>query len=99
MSRARLAPEAARLKTGHTYVLALRWEAGKRVVLAEGAAVPFDDHVAGREEWCGQMLSEDEYAKGERFPQRHDHSLEQGVRGQGEAAPTRKLAKASGRRP
>ncbi|MFE1147437.1 hypothetical protein ACFW42_09940 [Streptomyces albidoflavus] len=61
--------------------------------------MPFDDHVAGREEWCGQVLSEDEYAKGERFSQRDDHSLEQAVRGQGEAATTRKLAKASNRQP
>ncbi|MFL9655506.1 hypothetical protein ACJ7VE_17520 [Streptomyces sp. PB17] len=93
------APEAPRLETGHTYVLALRWDADQWVVLGEGAAVPFDDHVAGRGEWCGQVLSEDEFAKGERFSQRDDHSLEQAVRGQSEAAISRELAKAGGRRP
>lgn len=93
------APEAPRLETGHTYVLALRWEAAQWVVLGEGAAVPFDDHVAGRGEWCGRVLSEDDFAKGERFSQRDDHSLEQAVRGQGEAAISRELATAGARRP
>ncbi|MFD6434192.1 hypothetical protein [Streptomyces venezuelae] len=93
------APEAPRLESGHTYVLALRWDAGHWVVLGEGAAVPFDDQVAGRGEWCGQTLSEDDFAKGERFSQRDDRSLERAVRGQGEAAITRELEKAGGRRP
>lgn len=89
------APEASRLETGHTYVLALRWDADQWIVLGEGAAVPFDDHVAGRGEWCGQVLSEDDFAKGERFSLRDDHSLEQAVRGQDEHAISRELAKAS----
>ncbi|MEU6676416.1 hypothetical protein [Streptomyces sp. NPDC046925] len=93
------APEAPRLETGHTYVLALRWDAGQWVVLGSGAAVPFDDHVAGRGEWCGQVLSEDDFAKGERFFQRDDHSLEEAVRGQGEDAISRELRKAGGKRP
>ncbi|MFD5655017.1 MULTISPECIES: hypothetical protein [unclassified Streptomyces] len=45
------------------------------------------------------MLSEADFAKGERFSQRHDHSLEETVRGQGEAAISRELAKAGSRRP
>ncbi|MEW2389330.1 hypothetical protein AB0933_13320 [Streptomyces venezuelae] len=94
-----MAPEAPRLETGHTYVLALRWDAGHWVVLGEGAAVPFDDHVAGRGEWCGQVLSEDDFAKGERFSQRVGHSLEQTVRGRDEKAILRELQKASAKRP
>ncbi|MFI0237641.1 hypothetical protein [Streptomyces sp. NPDC016845] len=88
------AAEAPRLETGHTYVLALRWDAGRWVVLGEGAAVPFDDQVAGRGEWCGQVLSEDDFARGERFAQRDDHSLEETVRGRDEAAISRELEKA-----
>ncbi|MEU5777858.1 hypothetical protein ABZ819_31720 [Streptomyces venezuelae] len=94
-----MAPEAPRLETGHTYVLALRWDAGHWVVLGEGAAVPFDDHVAGRGEWCGQVLSEDDFAKGERFSQRVGHSLEETVRGRDETAILRELEKASAKRP
>ncbi|WP_229871790.1 hypothetical protein [Streptomyces longisporoflavus] len=93
------APEAPRLETGHTYVLALRWDADQWVVLGEGAAVPFDDHVAGRGEWCGQVLGEDDFAKGERFAQRDGHSLEETVRGQDEAAILRELEKTGGKRP
>lgn len=92
------APEAPRLETGHTYLLALRWEAGRWIVLGEGAAVPFDDHVAGRGEWCGRVLSEDDFAKGERFSRRDDHSLEETVRGQDEHAVSRELAKTNGRK-
>lgn len=93
------APEAPRLEIGHMYVLALRWEADQWVVLGEGAAVPFDDRVAGRGEWCGMVLSEDDFAKGERFSRRDDHSLEETVQGQGEAAISRELAKTGSKRP
>ncbi|MFJ9123448.1 MULTISPECIES: hypothetical protein [unclassified Streptomyces] len=92
------APEAPRLETGHTYVLALRWDAGQWIVLGEGAAVPFDDHVAGRGEWCGRVLNEDDFAKGEGFSRRDDHSLEETVRGQDEHAISRELAKTNGRK-
>lgn len=92
----RTAPEAPRLETGRTYVLALRWDAGQWIVLGEGAAVPFDDHVVGRGEWCGRVLSEGDFAKGERFSQRDDRSLEETVRGQDEHAISRELEKASG---
>ncbi|MFI1675870.1 hypothetical protein [Streptomyces sp. NPDC020607] len=93
------APAAPRLESGHRYVLALRWDADQWVVLGEGAAVPFDDHVAGRGEWCGQVLSEDDFAKGERFAQRDDHSLEETVRGQDEAAISHELEKTDDKRP
>ncbi|NEB15880.1 hypothetical protein [Streptomyces coelicoflavus] len=85
------APQAPRLEIGHTYVLALRWDDGLWVVLGEGAAVPFDDHVVGRGEWCGRVLSEGGFAEGERFSRQDDHSLEEAVLGQGEHAISREL--------
>jgi hypothetical protein len=81
-----LSPEAPRLETGHTYLLALRWDGGRWAVLGEGAAVPFDDHVAGRGEWCGRVLSTGDVALGEHFSRKSDHSLEKAVLGQGEEA-------------
>ncbi|MFD7563920.1 hypothetical protein ACFV7O_12080 [Streptomyces tendae] len=89
----RTAPQAPRLEIGHTYVLALRWDDGRWVVLGEGAAVPFDDHVAGRGEWCGRVLSEDDFAAGEHFSRRDDHSLEKTVLGRDEHAISRELGK------
>lgn len=95
----RTAPDAPRLETGHAYVLALRWDAGQWVVLGEGAAVPFDEHVVGRGEWCGRVLNEDDFAKGEQFSPRDAPSLEETVRGQDEDAISRELVKAGGKRP
>ncbi|MFD0460287.1 hypothetical protein ACFQ2H_39575 [Streptomyces violaceoruber] len=45
------------------------------------------------------VLSEDDFAKGERFSRRDDHSLEETVQGQGEAAISRELAKTGSKRP
>ncbi|MFJ8949186.1 hypothetical protein ACIRO1_03715 [Streptomyces sp. NPDC102381] len=44
------------------------------------------------------MLSEDDFAKGEGFSRRDDHSLEETVRGQDEHAISRELAKTNGRK-
>ncbi|MET9825754.1 MULTISPECIES: hypothetical protein [Streptomyces] len=85
---------APRLEPGHTYVLALRWESDRWVVLGEGAAVPFDDRTAGRGEWCGRVLSEDDVALGERFSRLDDDSLEEDVKGQDERAVVRELEQA-----
>ncbi|GGL70570.1 hypothetical protein GCM10010129_12610 [Streptomyces fumigatiscleroticus] len=90
----RTAPEASRLETGHTYLLALRWTDGQWAVLGEGAAVPFDDRVAGQGEWCGRVLSKEDVAAGERFSREDDHSLEKAVFGLGEQAVTEELRKA-----
>ncbi|MFG2315019.1 hypothetical protein [Streptomyces tendae] len=89
----RTSPQAPRLEIGHTYVLALRRDGGRWIVLGEGAAVPFDDHVAGRGEWCGRVLGEDDFARGERFSRRDDHSLEEAVLGRDEHAISRELRK------
>lgn len=82
----RTAAAAPRLETGHTYLLALRWTDDGWVVLGEGAAVPFDDHVAGQGEWCGRVLSKEDVALGERFSRKDDTSLEKAVLGRGEEA-------------
>jgi hypothetical protein len=82
----RTAAAAPRLETGHTYLLAVRWVDKGWVVLGEGAAVPFDDHVAGQGEWCGRALSKEDVALGERFSRTDDSSLEEDVWGQGEDA-------------
>ncbi|GGU36246.1 hypothetical protein [Streptomyces daghestanicus] len=82
----RTAAAAPRLETGHTYLLALRWVDGAWKVLGEGAAVPFDDHVAGRGEWCGRVLGEGDVALGERFSREDDSSLEEDVWGRNEEA-------------
>jgi hypothetical protein len=89
--------DAPRLETGHTYLLAVRRHAGHWTVLGEGAAVPFDDRVAGRGEWCGRVLTEQDVARGERFSRHDDQSLEEALLGQGEAAVSRELARAEGR--
>ncbi|MET9731919.1 hypothetical protein ABZZ79_15065 [Streptomyces sp. NPDC006458] len=89
--------DAPRLETGHTYLLALRWDEGGWTVLGEGAAVPFDDGVAGRGEWCGRVLTEADVAAAERFSRKDDRSLEKALLGRGEAAVSRELARAEGR--
>ncbi|MFV0135961.1 hypothetical protein ACLGIH_22575 [Streptomyces sp. HMX87] len=85
---------APRLEPGHTYLLALRWDEGRWTVLGEGAAVPFDDGTAGRGEWCGRVLGEEDFARGERFSRRDDSSLEETVLGQNAQAVTRELKRA-----
>ncbi|MFJ3498478.1 hypothetical protein ACIPPJ_33485 [Streptomyces sp. NPDC086091] len=92
-----LTPDAPRLETGHTYLLALRWDEGRWNVLGEGAAVPFDDHVAGRGEWCGRELREQDVALAERFSRQDDHSLEKAVVGKGQQAVVRELRQAVSR--
>ncbi|MEG3627328.1 hypothetical protein [Streptomyces poriticola] len=87
----RTTAEAPRLEPGHTYLLALRWVSGGWAVLGEGAAVPFDDGVAGQGEWCGRVLGKDDVALGERFSRLDDHSLEKAVHGQDEQAVRREL--------
>ncbi|MFB7091029.1 hypothetical protein [Streptomyces sp. NPDC056296] len=86
---------APRLEPGHTYLLALRWTSGQWAVLGEGAAVPFDRHIAGQGEWCGRTLSKDDVARGERFSRKDDHSLEKAVHGQDEPAVIRELERAN----
>ncbi|MFB7595386.1 hypothetical protein [Streptomyces sp. NPDC056160] len=90
----RTAGDAPRLETGHTYLLALRWSGDGWVVLGEGASVPFDEHTAGRGEWCGRVLSKDDVARGELFSRSDDHSLEKALLGQDEQAVVRALARA-----
>ncbi|MCZ9345500.1 hypothetical protein NGM37_47955, partial [Streptomyces sp. TRM76130] len=90
----RTAAAAPRLETGHTYLLALRWADGGWVVLGEGAAVPFDDHVAGQGEWCGRVLSKEDVALGERFSRKDDTSLEKAVLGRDEEAVSAALREA-----
>ncbi|MFJ4469780.1 hypothetical protein ACIP2X_20220 [Streptomyces sp. NPDC089424] len=92
----RTAASAPRLEAGHTYLLAVRWTAGGWAVLGEGAALPFDDRVAGRGEWCGRALSEEDVARGERFSRRVDDSLEKSVHGHGEQAVLSALRSAGG---
>ncbi|GEC10644.1 hypothetical protein SSP24_82990 [Streptomyces spinoverrucosus] len=82
----RTAAYAPRLEPGHTYLLAVRWTADGWAVLGEGAAVPFDDRTAGRGEWCGRVLTEEDVARGERFSRRADDSLEKAVNGRDEQA-------------
>jgi hypothetical protein len=86
---------APRLEPGHTYILAIRWSAGRWEVLGEGAAIPFDDGTVGQGEWCGRALSQDDIAQGEHFSRRDDHSLEKAVHGQDKQAVTQELAQAS----
>ncbi|CAL9567381.1 hypothetical protein SUDANB145_04749 [Streptomyces sp. enrichment culture] len=90
----RTAAAAPRLETGHTYLLALRWVDDAWVVLGEGAAVPFDDHVAGQGEWCGRVLSKEDVSLGERFSREDDKSLEKAVFGRNEEAVGAALRKA-----
>ncbi|MFF3741219.1 hypothetical protein [Streptomyces sp. NPDC002566] len=95
----RTTPEAPRLEPGHTYLLALRREAGEGgagrwSVLGEGAAVPFDDRTVGRGEWCGRVLDEEDVALAERFSRSDDHSLEKVVLGRDERAVTGELQRA-----
>ncbi|MDN3028878.1 hypothetical protein [Streptomyces sp. S.PB5] len=87
----RTAPNASRLETGHTYLLALRWSGDGWTVLGEGAAVPFDDGVVDQGEWCGRVLSKEDVARGERFSRKDDDSLEKAVLGQDAAAVKRAL--------
>ncbi|MBX9397919.1 hypothetical protein K4749_31125 [Streptomyces sp. TRM72054] len=82
----RTAAYAPRLEPGHTYLLAVRWTADGWAVLGEGAAIPFDDRTAGRGEWCGRVLTEEDVARGERFSRRADDSLEKAVHGRDEQA-------------
>ncbi|MBG0854035.1 hypothetical protein I2W78_19825 [Streptomyces spinoverrucosus] len=82
----RTAGYAPRLELDHTYLLAVRWTADGWAVLGEGAAIPFDDRTAGRGEWCGRVLSEEDVARGERFSRRADDSLEKAVNGRDEQA-------------
>ncbi|MFF4830224.1 hypothetical protein [Streptomyces sp. NPDC001315] len=91
-----LTGDAPRVVPGHTYILALRWEEDRWVSLGEGAVVPFDGHVVGRGEWCGQVLGTDGFAEGERISRHDDHSLEKSLLGQGENALTRALDRAAG---
>ncbi|WP_329560036.1 hypothetical protein OG711_20965 [Streptomyces uncialis] len=86
---------APRFETGHTYLLALRWDAGRWAVLGEGAAVPFDDRTVGQGEWCGRDLSKEDVARGERFSRPDDTSLEESLLGRNAQAVTRELDKAS----
>lgn len=90
----RTAPDAPRLETGHTYLLALRWSPDGWTVLGEGAAVPFDDGVAGQGEWCGRVLSKEDVARGELFSRKDDDSLEETILGQDEQAVRRELDRA-----
>jgi hypothetical protein len=92
-------PNAPRLETGHTYLLALRWSDDGWIVLGEGAAVPFDDRTGDQGEWCGRVLSKEDVARGERFSRLDDHSLEKAALGRNEQAVTRELDRASGTRP
>ncbi|WP_030038716.1 hypothetical protein [Streptomyces resistomycificus] len=92
----RTAPNAPRLETGHTYLLALRWSDDGWIVLGEGAAVPFDDRTGDQGEWCGRVLSKEDVARGERFSRKDDQSLEKAVLGQDEQAITRALDRADG---
>ncbi|MFF7450689.1 MULTISPECIES: hypothetical protein [unclassified Streptomyces] len=78
----RTAADAPRLEIGHTYLLALRWGPEGWNVLGEGAAVPFDDGVADRGEWCGRVLSEGDVARGELFSRKADNSLEKAILGE-----------------
>ncbi|MFF9812370.1 hypothetical protein [Streptomyces sp. NPDC014006] len=93
-SRARvdvLTGDAPRVVPGHTYILALRHREGRWVALGEGGVVPFDGHVVGRGEWCGQVVGTDGFAHGERLDRRDDHSLEKALLGQGDQALVRTL--------
>ncbi|MET9381474.1 hypothetical protein ABZY09_10350 [Streptomyces sp. NPDC002928] len=93
-----LAGDAPRVVPGHTYILALRWDADRWVSLGEGAVVPFDDHTVGRGEWCGQVLGTDDFAEGERISRSDDHSLEKTLLGQDENALTRALDRGAGQK-
>lgn len=86
-----LTGDAPRVMPGHTYVLALRRRDGRWVALGEGGVVPFDGHVVGRGEWCGQVVDTDGFAHGERLARHDDHSLEKALLGQGDQALTRAL--------
>ncbi|MGW1148112.1 hypothetical protein ACWD6I_24405 [Streptomyces sp. NPDC002454] len=88
------AGNAPRLEAGHTYLLALRWSGGRWTVLGEGAAVPFDEGTAGRGEWCGRELGEEDVARGERFSHPDDRSLEKALLGRGAEEFTRELERA-----
>ncbi|MER7052471.1 MULTISPECIES: hypothetical protein [unclassified Streptomyces] len=92
---ARTTGAAPRLESGHTYLLALRWAAGRWVVLGEGASVPFDDRTAGLGEWCGRVLSAEDVARGERFSRLDDNSLEEVILGKDERAVVRELEEAA----
>lgn len=92
---ARTTGAAPRLEPGHTYLLALRWAADRWVVLGEGASVPFDDRTAGLGEWCGRVLSAEDFARGERFSRQDDNSLEEAILGKDERAVVRELKQAA----
>ncbi|MFJ7423733.1 hypothetical protein ACIQXD_34785 [Streptomyces uncialis] len=85
---------APRLETGHTYLLALRWNADQWTVLGEGAAIPYDDQRLGQGEWCGRVLSSEDVARGERFSRPDDNSLEETLLGQNAQVVTRELDQA-----
>jgi hypothetical protein len=87
--------DAPRVIPGHTYILALRWQDDRWTALGEGAVVPFDDHVVGRGEWCGDVLDTDGFAEGERISRHDDHSLEKSLIGQSEEALARELDRAA----
>ncbi|MGX2997482.1 hypothetical protein JNUCC64_25020 [Streptomyces sp. JNUCC 64] len=86
--------DAPRLETGHTYLLALRWDAGRWTVLGEGAAIPFDDGTVGRGEWCGRVLAPEDVARGELFSRPDDTSLEEVTHGRGIEDVLRELRRA-----
>lgn len=88
------APSASRLETAHTCILALRWSEGQWAVLGQGAAVPFDDQVAGRGEWCGRVLSEEDVAAGERLSRKSNNSPEKTAWGQGKQVAVREPERA-----
>ncbi|MGW1539389.1 hypothetical protein ACWCPM_03720 [Streptomyces sp. NPDC002309] len=85
-----------RLELGHTYLLAVRRTSEGWAVLGEGAVLPFDDRTAGRGEWCGRVLGEEDVARGERFSRRSDDSLEKAVNGRDEQAVVSALKSAAG---
>jgi hypothetical protein len=93
-----LTGDAPRIVVGHVYVLALRRDGDVWRALGEGGAVPFDGHVVGTGEWCGQVVGTEEFAEGERFGRREDDSLEKITLGEGVEALARELTRAAGSR-
>ena len=91
----RTAADRPRLETGHTYLLALRYDEGRLAVLGEGAAVPFDHHTVGQGEWCGRTVDPGTLARGENFSRRDDNPLEETTLGKNEDAVRRELDRAS----
>ncbi|WP_112466873.1 hypothetical protein [Streptomyces triticisoli] len=92
----RTAADQPRLETGHTYILALRYDdEGRLVVLGEGASVPFDDRTVGKGEWCGRTVDTETFARGENLSRRDDNPLEEITLGRNEDAVRRALDRAA----